>query len=494
LLDYQARYFVGLSDAAAASATKAYVFTSSDGPRLARFLELLANHRIETHALARAIEVDGVSYEPGEAFVIAVDQPRYGIIEGLFQADVIDDKSEFYDVSGWTMPLAFGLDYASLDRRLYRAELLGERAGVEDIATPAAPAATEYAYVMEWGTRTAPRVLYRLLSRGLMAKVIPSPVQVRTADGLVDVARGAVVIPVAGQAATADQLHAFMIAAASEDGVVIHAAVSGLTPSGPDLGGFSLTSLHAPRVLLVTGLGVSAQEAGEIWRLLDLETGMPVAMIDQGQLSVSALNDFTHLILVNGSYNGFADGFAETIGGWIEAGGVLVATRGGAEWAITNELTSARSTSSAEPDGDAPSIARVPFGDKQGWDAEESISGAVFVGGLDPTHPIAFGYDREELHSHRIGVHAFEPSPNNPFAAVAWYGDAPLVAGYASDRNQERLAGKTSLYAERRGDGAVVLFADDPAFRAYWLGTEKLFLNALFFTDAISAPNPRPVQ
>jgi len=494
LLDYQARYFAGQSDAAAALATKAYVFTSSDGPRLARFLELLANHRIETHALARAIEVDGVSYAPGEAFVVAVDQPRHSIIEGLFEIRIPEGKSEFYDVSGWTMPLAFGLDYAPLDRRLYRADLLGAPASADSVAAPAAPAATEYAYVMEWGTRTSPRVLYRLLSQGLMAKVMPAPARVRTAEGLVDVARGAVVIPVAGQNVTVGQLHGLMVTAAETDGVVIHAAVSGLTPSGPDLGGFALTSLHAPRVLLVTGLGVSGQDAGEIWRLLDLEMGMPVAMIDQNLLTASALGDFTHVILVNGSYDGFSDDLAQAMGTWVERGGVLVATRGGAEWAITNELTSARSTSSAEPDDDAAPVTRVPFGDKQGWDAEETLTGAVFVGGLDPTHPIAFGYERDVLHSHRIGVHAFEPSADNPFAAVAWYGDEPLVSGYASARNLERLAGKTSIFAERRGDGAVVLFADDPAFRAYWLGTEKLLLNALFFSGAITAPNPRPVQ
>jgi len=35
--------------------------------------------------------------------------------------------------------------------------------------------------------------------------------------------------------------------------------------------------------------------------------------------------------------------------------------------------------------------------------------------------------------------------------------------------------------ARRLGRGAVILILDDPAFRAYWLVTNKLFLNALFF-------------
>jgi hypothetical protein len=27
----------------------------------------------------------------------------------------------------------------------------------------------------------------------------------------------------------------------------------------------------------------------------------------------------------------------------------------------------------------------------------------------------------------------------------------------------------------------VILFADDPAYRSYWLGTNRLLLNAIFF-------------
>jgi hypothetical protein len=31
------------------------------------------------------------------------------------------------------------------------------------------------------------------------------------------------------------------------------------------------------------------------------------------------------------------------------------------------------------------------------------------------------------------------------------------------------------------GSGRVVMFSDNPNFRATWYGTNKLFLNALFF-------------
>ena len=36
--------------------------------------------------------------------------------------------------------------------------------------------------------------------------------------------------------------------------------------------------------------------------------------------------------------------------------------------------------------------------------------------------------------------------------------------------------------------GSVILFADDPNFRGYWYGTNRLFLNALFFSKYLNLP------
>ena len=51
------------------------------------------------------------------------------------------------------------------------------------------------------------------------------------------------------------------------------------------------------------------------------------------------------------------------------------------------------------------------------------------------------------------------------------------------------LAGTPSLIAERSGDGSVILFADNPNFRGYWYGTNKLFMNAVFFSKVFEAPD-----
>ena len=79
-------------------------------------------------------------------------------------------------------------------------------------------------------------------------------------------------------------------------------------------------------------------------------------------------------------------------------------------------------------------------------------------------------------------------STSNPYGTVIAYAADPVLSGYVSEENVAALAGTAALIAERVGDGSVILFADNPNFRGYWYGTNKLFLNALFFSRAFQPP------
>ena len=62
------------------------------------------------------------------------------------------------------------------------------------------------------------------------------------------------------------------------------------------------------------------------------------------------------------------------------------------------------------------------------------------------------------------------------------------MSGYASEDNRQALASTPALIAERFDSGSIILFADNTNFRGYWYGTNKLFLNSLFFSTAFTAP------
>ncbi len=120
----------------------------------------------------------------------------------------------------------------------------------------------------------------------------------------------------------------------------------------------------------------------------------------------------------------------------------------------------------------------------------QRISGAIFEVQIDGTHPLAWGYREPQLAVFRSGVHRLEPGPD-PFETVAVYTGAPRLAGYASAENLERLAGSPAVIATRRQRGVVIRIADNPNFRGFWRGTERLYLNALFFGPLVKSTKLR---
>ena len=54
-----------------------------------------------------------------------------------------------------------------------------------------------------------------------------------------------------------------------------------------------------------------------------------------------------------------------------------------------------------------------------------------------------------------------------------------------SKENREAASGSAAVTVSSLGSGRVINIADNPNFRAYWLGGSKLFLNALFFGQVI---------
>lgn len=73
-----------------------------------------------------------------------------------------------------------------------------------------------------------------------------------------------------------------------------------------------------------------------------------------------------------------------------------------------------------------------------------------------------------------------EPSAD-PYSTPVVYTDRPLLSGYVSQENLSSLPGTGSVIVQPEGRGRVILMVDNPNFRAFWYGTNRLFFNAVFF-------------
>ncbi|WP_298918987.1 M14 family zinc carboxypeptidase [uncultured Algimonas sp.] len=481
-----------------------WVFTADGDPeRAARFVRLLDMHDIEVNRLAEGLTVDDRTYRAGDSYYVSMAQTNNRMIRGIFERFTDFEENIFYDVSGWTLPLAYDLDYAPVGERLARRVRIGERANGAFRRAPA-PDRAPYGYVFDWSHTYAPRALHRILSEDLMARAGMDEVSVPTTRGLVQLGRGSVFVPLARQEASREDIHAIMEQIAKRDGVPVHAATSGLTPTtGRDLGAAnSFRVLEDPKVVLAYDSGFSRYDAGEVWWTLDYRHNMPVTLVHTDDLGSLDWGDYTHLILVGGDPS-LGDSLTDDIHDWIRAGGTLVAMRDSALWAQEDLLSDEEDEKEAD-EADSPRVKeedadgdeadgeekseRFDFAEMRLRDAEHVIGGAIFAADLDPTHPLGFGFTDRDLPVHRNVEFTLERPEDNPFAVPVQYTESPLLTGYASDRRLEEIAGTPSVVTYRPGRGTVILMADNPVFRGTYPGTEKLLMNALFFSGLIDRP------
>lgn len=496
---YQRGFFSQALDDAADHDVRAYVITArGDRSRLHRFVEILARHDVDVHALRSPIEVGGVSYRPGEAYVVPLAQDQYRMVRGIFDRVTEFEENIFYDVSGWTLPLAYDLDYVPLKDRIGRNEragrfqtsLLGDKVRADDLAPAAnAPAEASYGYVFSWDDYRAPKVLYRLLKEDVLVRIATEPFEIRTPDGVETFSRGAVFVPLVRQTVAVERIHRMVRDIARLEGLRIHAATSGAGDTAVrSVGGRGFVPVVEPQVLLLFDDGLARYDAGEVWHLLDHDMRVPVTLRRKDELRGIDWSRYTHLIMVGGRNVALDEQATERVGQWIrEEGGTLIALRQSAHWAQDTYLTS--SEDGGDPDEDDAKI-RIRYGDMDVRDAEHIIGGAIVATDLDTTHPLGYGYHDRMLPMMRNTTETLDWPMDNPYAVVSAYPEEGVrLSGYISDRRIGELAGTPAVIAEPEGRGQVILMADNPVFRAMFAGSSRLLLNSIFFSSLVDNPS-----
>ena len=125
-------------------------------------------------------------------------------------------------------------------------------------------------------------------------------------------------------------------------------------------------------------------------------------------------------------------------------------------------------------------IQNVSFENKSLQSGAQYIGGAIFEANLDRSHPINFGYNSDKLALFRnstLFIRADTKSYNNPIQ----YTKNPLLSGYISKENTKLIKKTLPFKVEKLGKGRVLVFTDNTNFRAFWYGTNKLLMNAIFF-------------
>ena len=483
LLEHQRLFYQEAAREAARASIKAYVFgESADQARTFHLAEMLDRHQVEIFELGENIASNGESFETGKAYVVPTNQPQYKLITALFERRTEFTDSLFYDVSAWTMPYAFNLPFAELGSREFNSNLLGERFdGGKNSAGSIVGNRSEYAYAFEWDEYYSPRALFRLLDSDIRAKVASLPFSSVTTEGQKTFDYGTILVPL-GVQDDQNKVHELVKTIAEEDGIKVYALSTGLSTAGIDLGSNNFENLEKPSVAILGGSGTSSYEVGESWHLFDQRYHMPLTILDKSDLGGADLSRYNVLVMANGNYNDLSSGESDAIKNWVRSGGVLIAYKSAVNWARQQELADIKMKDRIESGDKGPR----PYV-KQSMDSgARVIGGSIFNAKIDLTHPLGYGFNDDDITVFRNST-IFLQKGENPYSTPVYYTDSPLAAGYISDENLETIKGSAAVVVSRYGGGRVITMTDNPNFRAFWYGTNKLFANAVFFGQTISA-------
>ena len=488
-----------------------YVLVPGKDPdRARRLADLLLGQGIEVRRLAAdARSADRVF--PAGSFVVPLAQPAGRLARNLLDPRVSMDEAfvkeqerrrkkrldyEIYDVTSWSLPLAFDVECVALG-----APLGGDERPYAATPPPSrAPGAARVAWLMPWGGATAAAVA-AALQDGLKVRVAEAGFRL---GGRAWPAGTAIVRVAENPADTGERLARI----AGAQGAEVVAADSGYVEEGVSLGSGRVRFLAKPRVLLAWDRPTSSLSAGWARWVLERRYGQPVSAVRVSALRRVELTRFDVVVLPSGDYgDAVGPGVVTKLRGWVEAGGTLVALGEAAKWltrdkvgllATTTQLRDGQPDVEPEPEDEKKAEGR-PAKDKDAkpepYDLEKAIQpererpdavpGAQLRVRLDPEHWLSAGSDGEIcaiVESQRV----FLPLKLDKGTNVGVYAkkDEVVGSGLVWDDVRDLLAQKAFLMHQPLGDGHVIAFAEDPNYRGYAESTELLFMNAVLLGPA----------
>jgi hypothetical protein len=417
-------------------------------------------HPAEALALARRLTLQGVAVQrltqpvavsayraygtapetditlPAGTFVVSMAQTAKHWVQAMLGEDPYAPFPYFYDVSSWSNPLLMGLEGGVLQAPF--AIPAGASEPVKDEA-PGEPSAAAYAWPGD--------------SSGAIGLALALT------------AKGATVTRQPDGSFATTNANAPALAAADD----VTLAAAGAPPAGG-------RTLHAPKVAMLAD-DAGDDSPGELsagWAkwVVEHRFGLNVTQLSARDVAAGKLGVYDTLLVPDGSAAADA-GALPALQTWVRAGGRLIGWRGrGVALARAAGLTAV--TTVPPPSG-------------------FTVPGNALRVDLNPLDPVAAG---EQAHGWVFDV-------GDPILAA---NGAPVVTSYPSDQTffvsgytvgSDALKGTPAATDESVGQGRVVLFAFDPAFRAYTEGTERLLGDALLapgLTAVSVARRVRPVE
>jgi hypothetical protein len=503
VLRYFHHFFRSALEEADQDPVKGYALLPGEDPgRMAELVDILLRHGTEVYqnpgplALPGSRRLDSGETRdlslPRHSWIVPLGQPQKRLLKALFEVnpalepafleevkavrsrnqklgkDMERESYGFYDVTSWSLPLLFDVEtweYSAvpplqeLQRITQTPRLPGGVRGEQ----------ARHAYLFPYRSDAAAKLASRLLAQDFRVALATRPFHHSGRDF-----PKATFVVRTGR--NPDTLHERMRSWAEELGVEVFPAHGAWSDQGPSLGSRWILDLKRPRIAVLTDEPTQAVAFGAVHSFLEQRFSYPFTAVRADYFDQLELERYNVLVFPDGSPEGYRkllgkDGL-DRLQQWVKGRGCVVAIKGGAEFLCSEDLGLV----------DVKAVKEKP-GSKDGQEGAplDRLPGSIHRIELNPDYFLGFAYSGRALVQVR-GDRLFNTSRRGTNAGI--FPEDHHVGGFLWEDSRELLAGKLYVADVPAGQGHVVLFADDPTFRAYWRGLDRLFWNAVFLTPS----------
>lgn len=433
---------------------------------------------------------------PKGTYMIRLDQPHKRLIKALFEKEAELDEnflkeelerrekklpSRIYDITAWSLPLAYDIDVYWTER-FSDVEMTNLNSSPKSQGKIGRKASI--AYLLKYTSNNAAKCLADLLQNDFNVHVARKSF---TLDGE-EFDRGTIVIKVQKNK---DGLYAKLKQLTEEHGVDLVPTDTSWTEEGIALGSGNVVYLKKPRIAILYDRPVSTLSYGWMAYLLEQCYGLKFTPVRANILTADVLKDYNVIIFPNGSPGEYEKFVGKTgidrLKSWIQSGGTLIGIKGGMDFLVKDEFKLTTSTRIKD-------LRKLEQDEKQNEkDKDEPIlhkhkpvrvPGAILKVKFDMNHFLSYGYN-ENTNVLINSNYVFMPSKGGRNIATFVDESELKTSGFVWEKMKKALSEKAYLIDEPTGRGHVILYADDPNFRACWDGLNRLFLNSIFFAPSL---------
>ncbi len=503
--------------------------------RLNNLIEKLLMQNIEVNVLDEEIELKnlyGIREKnvrkklPKGSYIINLDQPMGRLAKTILEFDPRMDnetlererkkleknkQSEMYDVTAWSLPIAYDVEAYWTDKKINKNIRLIQK--VDKPANEIINQKPKYGYIFDYTDDSALKLVLDLLEKGYKLRSAREPFKVEGQS----FGRGAILIRINENQ---NNIHQDILSLSEKTSIKIYGVNTALSSDGPDLGGNDFILLEPPKVGLITGSIINLGSFSTIWHLLDYKMNLRTSILNVEGLSYLDLRKYNILIFPSANN---PQSLSQILGKeginklkkWIENGGTAVGIGNSAAFfadtangiskvKLRHQALSELSIYEDELKREL-GIANIKIDSIKIWDFPDSLKntstkqqitdiktleredeylrtfmprGAILSLNLDTEHWLTFGMKyKTSAIIYSPNVFLSRPPVQTPARFENF--ENLRLSGLLWTEARQRWQRSAYLTRESSGNGQIILFAGEPAFRGYFHATERLLLNSI---------------